>query len=91
MADSEIERRESTLQTILIEIGTIKTINQLTHEEVKELKERVGIQNGKVNKFEIWKAEIRGSLAVIKVVIVALVLPVAFIILKEILSRAHFF
>lgn len=56
------ERRQSTINDVLINLGEIKGTLTGIESTVSELKVRVGIQNGRVTKSENW---IRGIVMVL--------------------------
>lgn len=76
------ERRAASIEAVLITLGEIKNSATGTAKDVSDLKERVGIQNGRVGKIEKWQSFIQGALAIIGIV----VLPVAYKVLVAILG-----
>lgn len=49
------ERRSSSIETVLIEMGEIKGLMSAQMIMVKDLGVKVGIQNGRVGKLEGWR------------------------------------
>lgn len=67
------ERRTHTIDNVLISIGEVKQISDYTHNEVRDLVVKVGIQNGRVTKLENWHTFMRGAISIL----VLLILPIA--------------
>lgn len=70
------ERRIGSINELIIHVGEIKQLSQSVDSTVRELKEKVTIQNGRVGKLERWQAFIQGGLAILTI----LVLPVFFMV-----------
>ena len=66
------ERRNSSIEMMIMEIGELKQLSTDNGKILKELSERVGIQNGRVFKIEKWQAFIQGAITIL----VLLVAPV---------------
>lgn len=67
------ERRNNSLDRLLVEIGGLKEMCKTTHETVSSLNTRVGIQNGRVGKLEKWQSYLMGM----GTILVLLVVPIA--------------
>jgi len=61
----EEERRQSTLDAVLQTLGQVREVGLQNAQNIKDLAEKVGIQNGRVSKIEISNAENRGALKVL--------------------------
>ena len=77
-----LEKRTATLEVVLLEIGEIKQIAKDSRKSVDDLRERVGVQNGRVQKLEEHKAYIKG----LTTILALLVLPLAIRYFPEILK-----
>ena len=66
------ERRNATIEMVLLELGEIKQVGSDTRERLNQLVERVGIQNGRVGKLEISDAEKKGAINTIKLFMIPL-------------------
>lgn len=84
------ERRNNSLQEILLALGELKGLTQVNITEIKELKEKVHFQNGRVGKNELWQAEIKGTINTLKWCLAIMILPVIFIILTEVVKNIKF-
>ena len=80
------ERRSNTLNDVLIQLGRMEEIANSSKTTIEELKDRVGIQNGRVTGLEAWKNKAQGSLNIL----VLLVLPISFYVVYELIKRLHF-
>lgn len=67
------ERRNNSLDRLLVEMGSIKEMCKTTHETVESLNNRVGIQNGRVGKLEKWQSYLMGM----GTILILLVVPIA--------------
>lgn len=70
------ERRNTSLEQMLIAMGKLEQITSDTNRTVSELSTKVGIQNGRVGNLEKWQAFIQGAVAIIIVLIIPVVLKV---------------
>lgn len=68
------ERRQNSLETVLVSLGRLEESNAHIHETVCDLKERVGIQNGKVGKLERWQSYTQGCVMILVVMIVPIII-----------------
>lgn len=82
----ENERRQSSIDTLVLEIGALKEIASATNKSVSEVSHRVGIQNGRVGKLETRNAFIAGGLAILTI----LVLPIVFIVIQQVIIHLKF-
>lgn len=67
---SSEERRQSNIEALLVEMGSLKEITRSTNSKVAELSEKVGIQNGRVGKLERWQSFLYGVSAILTLTII---------------------
>jgi hypothetical protein len=71
------ERRENTLENILLKIGHIEEIGTQNHESLIALNQKVAIQNGRVGVLENWKAYMLGAIAVLSFLVCSILIPIS--------------
>lgn len=84
--DGHDERRKSSIESILIELGSIKQMTSDTKDTVTKLDVKVGIQNGRIGKIEIQQSFWKGAIALF----ILLNLPIFLYVVKEIISKIRF-
>lgn len=77
------ERRNATLDTLLIEIGHVKATVTDVKDKVDELEKRVSVQNGRVSRQEMWKAYMTGAVAILSAFMVPVILMISSEIIKN--------
>lgn len=75
------ERRANSVETVLLKLGELSEASKDIKQTVSDLKDRVGIQNGRVGKLEKWQSFMQGVIAVL----VLMVIPVVVEWLKGVL------
>lgn len=75
------ERRQASIETIIMEMGSMKQLASDTKTHVENLVKQVSIQNGRVGKLEQWVSLLKGM----GIVIVLIILPIAVKIIPDIL------
>ncbi len=75
------ERRQASIETIIMEMGSMKQLASDTKTHVENLVKQVSIQNGRVGKLEQWVSLLKGM----GIVIVLIILPIAAKIIPDIL------
>lgn len=81
------ERRQSSMDNILLAIGELKATTVDTNNKVGELNVKVAIQNGRIGKLELEKAKQDGFIKGLTILVSVLLLPVVLIVISEIISR----
>lgn len=77
------EKRQASLDSILIQLGEIKAQTHTTFQKVDELEKRVTIQNGRVAKGELWRAYMTGAIAILSAFMVPVILMISSEIIKN--------
>lgn len=85
MSDND-ERRKSSIEVVLIELGAIKQMTADTKEKVTNLDVKVGIQNGRIGKLELQQSFWKGAISLF----ILINLPVLMYVIKEIVSHIKF-
>ncbi len=73
------ERRQRTIEEILVLIGKLEKSSEYIHDSIDALRDRVEVQNGRVNKVEDVIAEHRGAIRFVKWFIVANIPVIIFV------------
>ena len=73
------ERRQASIENVLIEIGHIKGIGERNASWLQDIDSKLTVQNSRVGKLEVWRSFIIGALTIVNIIIV----PIAIIVLTE--------
>ena len=73
------ERRIATLENVLVAIGELKSLTKSNNDWLKDLNDKVKVQNGRVGELEKWKAYLFG----INTVIVIFLVPIAIKVITD--------
>lgn len=68
------ERRGRTTETILVSLGRLEETVAHIKQTAEKLDVKVGIQNGKVGRIELWQSRIQGILFVVLILVVPIVI-----------------
>lgn len=81
------ERRGATIEHLLESMGEIKQIGKQNSDSLRELNEKVAIQNGRVGKLENWRSYMLGAVAVLSTMMLSIMVPVSIAWLHHYLNR----
>ena len=70
------ERRNMSLEAILVAVGEIKSIAHINNETLIKLDGRVATQNGRVAKLERWQAYTQGAVTVLILMVVPVIIKI---------------
>lgn len=68
------ERRTNSMEVVLVSLGKLEQSTTDIKETVLSLKDKVGIQNGRVGKIERWQAFIQGGVAILILMVIPIVI-----------------
>lgn len=76
------ERRQSSIETLLLEIGSLREVATSTKTTISALSDKITVQNGRVGKLEKWQAYLTGMATIC----VLLLVPITIRYFPEILT-----
>lgn len=76
------ERRKVSLETIFLELGSIKQLSTNVNDGLNKLNEKVAIQNGRIGKLEQRQSFYQGAIALFTI----FNLPIIFYFIKQIFT-----
>ena len=73
------ERRQASIENVLVEIGHIKGIAERNASWLQDIDTKITIQNSRVGKLEGWRSFVIGALTIVNIIVI----PIAIIVLTE--------
>lgn len=78
-----VEKRQATVENILIELGALRSGVEDTKRGVEGLNVKVGIQNGRIGKMELQGAFIKGIICVLTFIVFSIAIPLGLELFKR--------